>query len=341
MWIKQLQNPSDRFDLRFVGSKKSDVVGFGENVVDRVCVVAQFPRFDTKSEILRHEVLAGGQVATAIVFLSRLELRGKYIGKVGSDELGRISLESLKKENIDTSSVRVAPGARNQYSLIIIDQESGERTILWERDARLNFEDAELNRSDVCAGSILVIDGKDPRAALRAATWAREEGIPVVIDLDKVVPRSDELLPLVDFLIVSANLPKELTGIEDPIRSLYALTRYCAGFIAVTLGADGAMAIVGDACVRFPAYDVHPIDTTGAGDIFHAAFIYCLFQNWPLEKIMTFANVAAGLNCARLGARGDLPSLAEVLSFMDSPNRRGSIFRVARCGPESGSFPRE
>jgi sulfofructose kinase len=337
MWIKQLQNPCESFDLRFPGNKKYDVVGFGENVVDRVCVVAEFPHFDTKSEIRRHEVLAGGQVATAVAFISRLGLRGKYIGKVGSDELGHISLASLRKENIDTSSVLIAPGARNQYSFIIIDQESGERTILWERDARLNFEDSELNRFDICAGRILYIDGKDPRAALRAATWAQEEGIPVVIDLDKVISSCDQLLPLIDFLIVSANFPKELTGIDDPIRSLSALSEYCPGFIAVTLGAGGAMAVVGDSCIRFPAYNVHPIDTTGAGDIFHAAFVYGLLQNWALEKIMTFANAAAGLNCTRLGARGDLPSLAEVLSFMDSPNRRGSMGRVARFKPETGS----
>jgi sulfofructose kinase len=335
MRIRQLQNPGASFDLPFAGNKKFDVVGLGENVVDRVCVVAEFPHFDTKSEILRYEVLAGGQVATAIAFMSRLGLKGKYVGKVGSDELGDISLESLRKENIDTSSVLVAQGARNQYSFIIIDQESGERTILWERDARLNFDDSELNRSDICTGRILYIDGKDPQAALRAATWAQEEGIPVVIDLDKVVPRCHELLPLIDFLIVSSNFPKDMTGINDPIQSLSALTAYCSGFIAVTLGSEGAMAIVGDSCIRFPAYNVHPIDTTGAGDIFHAAFIYGLLQNWSLEKIMTFANAAAGLNCTRLGARGDLPSLAEVLSFMDSPNRRGSMVRMLRFGPET------
>jgi len=324
MRIRQPQNPCECFDLRFAGDKTFDVVGFGENVVDRVCVVAAFPHFDTKSEILHHEVLAGGQVATALAFLSRLGLRGKYIGKVGADELGRMSLESLRQENIDTSSVLVAPGARNQYSLIIIDQESGERTILWERDPRLNFEEAELNRLDICAGRILYLDGKDPESALRAATWAQEEGIPVVIDLDKVVARCDQLLPLIDFLIVSENFPRELTGIDDPIRSLAALRQHCPGFIAVTLGAEGAMAIVGNSCIRFPAYSVQAIDTTGAGDIFRAAFVYGLLQNWSLEKIMTFANAAAGLNCTRLGARGDLPSLAEVLTFMSSQNWRGS-----------------
>ncbi len=333
MRIRELQDPSETFNLPLAGNKTFDVVGFGENVVDRVCVVAEFPRHDTKSEIVRHEVLAGGQVATAIAFMSRLGMHAKYIGKVGSDEMGRISLESLKKEKIDTSSVLVAPGARNQYSFIIIDQESGERTILWERDPRLNFSETELNRQEICAGRFLYIDGKDPGAALVAAKWAQEEGIPVMIDLDKVVAHCDKLLPMVDFLIVSANFPAEMTGIGDPIESLFALRQHCSGFIAATLGVEGAMAIVGDSCIRFPAFNVHPIDTTGAGDIFHAAFIYGLLQNWSLEKIMTFSNAAAGLNCTRLGARGDLPSQSEVLHLMGSENRRGTTTCMVRCEP--------
>jgi len=322
MKIKHLLGPSDSFDIRFSENKAFDVVGFGLNAVDHLCVVAQFPRFDTKSEILHYEILAGGQVATAVAFLSRMGMRGKYIGKVGSDELGRVSLQSLRSEDIDTSSVLVVPGARNQFAFIIIDKQSGERTILWERDKRLGFTDSELRRDDICAGRMLYIDGHDEPAALNAAKWAQAEGIPVVADLDKVVPQCEELLPNIDFLIVSSNFAPELTGIADPIDSLMALREYCDGFLAVTLGARGAMAVVGDTCIRFDAFKVRAIDTTGAGDIFHGGFIYGLWQNWPLDKIMSFANAAAGLNCTRLGARGGMPTLPEILQLVDSADTR-------------------
>ncbi len=321
MKVKRLTSPADKFDLRFPLAKPFDVVGFGLNAVDHLCVVEQFPRFDTKSEILHYEILAGGQVATAIAFIARMGMKGKYIGKVGSDELGRISLQSLRSEAIDTSSVLVAHGARNQYAFIIIDRQSGERTILWERDPRLSFEHSELKREDICAGRILYIDGHDEPAALTAAAWAQAEGIPVIVDLDKVVPRCDELLPNIDFLIVSSNFAPEFTGISDPIESLMALRRSCDGFLGVTLGARGAMAVIGDSCIRFPGFKVRAVDTTGAGDIFHGAFAYGLLRNWPLEEIMTFANAAAALNCTRLGARNAMPSLQEIRQFIGSAER--------------------
>ncbi len=318
MKIKRLRSPADTFDVSFPKNKPFDVVGFGLNAVDHLCVVPQYPRFDTKTEILHYEKLAGGQVATTVTFVSRMGLKGKYIGKVGSDELGNFSLQSLRSENINTSSVLVEEGARNQYAFIIIDKNSGERTILWERDRRLSFRDDELRREDVCAGKVVHLDGHDYAAAIRAASWAREEGIPVVIDLDKVVPQSDELIRKVDFLITSSNFPPDFTGIADPIDSLLALEDYCDGFLAVTLGAQGAMAVVEDECVRFPAFKVHAVDTTGAGDIFHGGFIYGLLQNWSLEEIMSFANAAAGLNCTHLGARAGIPPLSEILQLANS-----------------------
>lgn len=318
MRIKKLDTESGTFDIDFPATKPFDVVGFGLNAVDHLCVVPQYPRFDSKTEIVHYEKLGGGQTATAVVFAARMGLKGKYIGKVGSDDLGVYALESLRAENIDTSSVLVERGARNQYAFIIIDKASGERTILWERDRKLSFRQEELCRADICSGRVLHLDGHDYEAAIQAARWAREEGIPVVIDLDKAVPRSAELIANVDFLITSANFPPEFTGIDDPIESLLALRNHCDGFLAVTLGAQGAMAVVGDRCERFPAFKVHAVDTTGAGDIFHGAFIYGLLHNWPLDRIMTFANAAAGLNCTHLGARGGIPPLGEILALVDA-----------------------
>jgi len=318
MRIKKLDTESGTFDIDFPTTKPFDVVGFGLNAVDHLCVVPQYPRFDSKTEIVHYEKLGGGQTATAVVFAARMGLKGKYIGKVGSDDLGVYALESLRAENIDTASVLVERGARNQYAFIIIDKASGERTILWERDRKLSFRQEELCRADICSGRVLHLDGHDYEAAIQAARWAREEGIPVVIDLDKAVPRSAELIANVDFLITSANFPPEFTGIDDPIESLLALRNHCDGFLAVTLGAQGAMAVIGDRCERFPAFKVHAVDTTGAGDIFHGAFIYGLLHNWPLDRIMTFANAAAGLNCTHLGARGGIPPLGEILALVDA-----------------------
>jgi len=324
MKIRSPKHPSESFDIDFHRSKQFDMVGFGLNSIDHVCIVPSYPSFDTKTEIIHYEKFPGGQVATTVVFLSRLGRKVKYIGKVGGDDLGQLSIQSLRSEDVDTSSVLIEEGARNQYAFIIIDQISGERTILWERDKRLNFHHSELERELVCSGRLLYLDGYDYESALQAAAWAQEENIPVVIDLDKLSSDGMELISKIDFLICSENIPREIAGTENLEDALWKLKDFCNGFLAVTLGDRGAMAIVGNECLRFPAYDVHAVDTTGAGDIFHGGFAYGLLQNWPLQKIMSFANASAGLNCTKLGARAALPNLPEILKLMDEGTSKGS-----------------
>ncbi len=320
MKMSMPESASDRFDAVFPDRREFDVVGFGQNTVDHVCVLPEYPRIDTKTEILRYEKLPGGQIATAVVFASRLGLSCKYIGKIGSDENGRLSAESLRQERIDLSSLSIAEGARNHCSIIMVDSGSGERTIIWDRDRLLTYPVAELHRADICAGRVLLLDGHDQEAAAQAARWAAEEGVAVVADLDRVEANSAQLLGSVDFLIASADFPSELAGLADPQASLLALRKQCHGFLAVTLGASGAMAVLGERCCRFPGFRVRAVDTTGAGDIFHGAFVYGLLQNWPVGEIMSFANAAAALSCAHLGARSVTPRLDEILELRRLPD---------------------
>ncbi len=317
MVIRSPKSPSDTFDVHFRTDRLFDVVGFGMNSVDHLCVVSRYPHIDSKTDILQYAKLPGGQIATALTFLSRSGLRTKYIGKVGSDDLGQFSLRSLQAESIDISSVLVEQTAPNQFAVIIVDQSCGERTILCQRHRNLDFKASELEREDVCAGKLLHLDGYDSAASLRAATMSQEQGIPVSMDLDRVVPHCTPLIEKVDFLIVSSNFPADLTGIANLEEALRALRSHCRGFLAVTRGTQGAVALVGDQCVVFPGYEVKAVDTTGAGDIFHAGFIYGLMQNWPLGQIMNFANAAAALSCTCLGARTGIRPLRDILKFMD------------------------
>lgn len=313
MNIKQLKSSSDTFDLQFPDGKPFDAVGFGTNSVDNLCVVPEFPAIDSKTGILHYEMLAGGQVATAITFLARMGLRTRYIGKVGGDDLGRFSIRSFESESVDTSGIRVESDAGSQVAVIIIDKKSGERTVLSRRERGLDFKDPELQREQICSGKILHLDGYDVAGSIAAAAWCREQGIPVIIDLDKAVDNCRELIDNIDFLIVSKNFPTEFTGIDDPSGAFKELRNRYHGFLAMTLGAAGAAAWVGGHCVSFPALKVEAVDTTGAGDIFHGGFIYGLLKNWPLAKIMSFANAAAGLSCGFLGARTGIRPLDEIL----------------------------
>lgn len=305
-----------RFEIPLDGKRSFHVVGLGLNAVDDLCVVPHFPEFNTKVKMLSLQRQGGGQVATAMVALARWGLRVRYVGKVGDDELGRFSLESIRSEGVDVEFVATEPGARNQYAFILIDARDGERTIIWDRDPRLMYRQGELSQEAVCSGLILHLDGHDAGATLQALEWARKEGITTVLDIDKVEEETWEMIEQVDFLISSSSFPCRFTGIPDPERALVALGRMVPGFVAMTLGRDGCLALTPDGPLHCPGFQVQAVDTTGAGDVFHAGFIFGLIQGWELMRILEFSNAVAAMKCTRLGGRPGIPNLSQALGFL-------------------------
>src|SRR5512147_615616 len=206
----------------------------GLNSVDFLCLVPEYPASNSKMRIRQFEKSGGGQVATALVTLSRWGVKTKYIGKVGSDELGQYSIDSIRHEGVDVSSVRVEPDTRNQLGNIIVEATSGDRTILWHRDKRLMYREGELSKEEVCSGRLLHLDGHDIRAALQCAKWAKEEGIPTMIDIDKVEPLTPQLIREIDFLVTSSRFPTLFTENPDREKALMELQKQTHGFLCTT-----------------------------------------------------------------------------------------------------------
>jgi sulfofructose kinase len=304
-----------RFNLHFQ-DKPFEVVGMGLNSVDFFCVVPEFPTSNSKIEMLRFSKQGGGQVATAMVALSRWGIRTKYIGKVGDDELGAFSLKSLRQEGVDVSSVMIEPSATNQFAVIIVDGPSGERTILWNRDERLMYRERELRKEEICSGKLLHLDGHDIHAAIQSARWAKEEGIPTIVDLDKVEPLTSELIKEIDFVMTSSRFPSLFTGISDREKALIEMQRQTPGFLCATLGHEGAIALIDGEILYLKGFEVNAVDTTGAGDVFHAGFIYGLLHNWEVREILRFANGSAALKCGELGGRKGISTLEEIQKFL-------------------------
>src|ERR1700756_2717809 len=128
-----------RFPLPIPEARDFDVVGFGLNAVDHLIVVPEYPAFDTKVRFTEYEKSAGGQTASAMVALQRLGLKTAYAGRFGSDEEGRFGYRSLEYEGINLEFAETIDGANTQLAFIMIDQRSGERTIIWDRDERLSY----------------------------------------------------------------------------------------------------------------------------------------------------------------------------------------------------------
>src|SRR6185503_7746109 len=223
------------FGIEIPAGKAFDAVALGLNAVDHLIVVPNFPEFNTKIPFISHTRAPGGQCATAMVTLARLGMRARYIGKVGSDDAGRLQIASIESEGVECSGVAVVEGAETQTAFIIIDQISGERTILWDRDERLTITADEVDRDAVTSGRVLHLDGHDVAASIAAAGYAREAGVPTVLDIDNAYPGYENLLPLIDFIICSSTFTERVTGerkLRTGLRKLAEVSR--SPFVAAT-----------------------------------------------------------------------------------------------------------
>jgi len=243
-----------------------DAVGFGLNAVDHLVVVPEYPAFDTKVRFTEYEKAAGGETATAMVALQRLGLQTAYAGRFGSDEDGRFGLRAIKYEGVNLDFAEMIDGATNQIAFIIIDSRSGERTVIWDRDERLSYRPDEVPVELARRGRILHIDGQDPAARALMARAAHQAGAVVTADIDSIYQGLPELLPLIDVLISSAELPHRLTGISDLRASLVEIkARYGCPIVGATLGVRGALIYCDGAFFESPAFAVPGScrDTTG------------------------------------------------------------------------------
>jgi sulfofructose kinase len=285
-----------------------DVVGLGLNAMDTICVVPAFPQPNTKTHMRQVRVEPGGQVATALTTCARFGLKARYIGSVGTDSWGRAQLESLREENLELH-VREVEGADTQIAIILVEDGIGERTIVWRRDPALQYPVSELQREWITSARMLHLDGCDSVAALQAARWARDAGVPVMIDIDEIYDDSThELLGLVDYLIASSDFAQDPRELAE---------RYGCPVVGITRGADGAEFFSRGKLMQVSAFKVPVVDTTGAGDVFHGAFIYGLLQNWNLEDVIRFANAVAAMKCMQFGARRGIPLLSDVEQFLN------------------------
>jgi sulfofructose kinase len=202
--------------------------------------------------------------------------------------------------------------------------------VLCRRDERVTLKAAHLDRQWIVNAQALHVDGYDTEAATVAAGWARAAGIPVIADLDELYPGLENLLENVDYLIVSRDIPSRLTGEPDLEMALrHMQRRYGCLLTAATLGHDGVLAWNGKHVHHAPAYRVPVVDTTGAGDIFHAGFIYGLLQDWPLERQLDFGCAAAAMNCMAVGARGGIQAIETIEEFMKTGVRHDTAYCVS------------
>ncbi|MFH1335512.1 MAG: PfkB family carbohydrate kinase [Candidatus Zixiibacteriota bacterium] len=291
---------------------KYDCVGLGVNAADYLSILDPYPQLDDKVDVVKSSVQGGGPVPTAMVTLAKLGAKVAYIGKVGDDADGELVRWQLEKEGVDTRFVMVDKKIKTSRAYIWVDKGSGKRTVALDRDKKNFLSEKELGFLKSISTKFLHLDAREPKINILAAQWAKRQFAQVCLDVGSLRKGAEKVFPYVDHLIVSRRFACGFTGTSDPYVACGELLKNGCKTIVVTIGEKGCICGTEDKMFHSPGFKVKVVDTTGAGDVFHGAFIYGLLKGWSLKRTAEFANAYAAMKCRKLGGRAGIPTLKEV-----------------------------
>lgn len=298
------------------------MVGLGLATVDVIIRLKEMPHWDHAPGFSDFEIQGGGMTGTAMVAASRLGLRAGFLGTAGTDPLGETKVKFLTDDRVAVERLVRRQGKEHQIILVYVHEETGERRF----SALRGFGSAvlkpdEVDREYLTSADYLFVDGYHFEAACQAAEWMHEAGRTVVMDggmsSGSRSPEFGDLLEHVDILISGSGFAAASTGITDAEKSGRAILQRGPRVYVQTEGSEGCYTVTDDDFFHTPAFPVEVIDTTGAGDTFHGAYLVGLDRGWSLRDTALFASAAAAMKCRRLGGRAGIPDRESVLSFLE------------------------
>ena len=308
-----------QFPFKLSQNKDFDVIGFGTNAVDYLIQVPEYPAFNSKIELDDYVQMAGGEIASTMVGLRRLEMKTAYIGRFGADAAGDFGLQTLIDEGVNVEYAEQITGAQTQIAFIIIDGRSGERTVIWKRDKNLSYAPEDVPVKIIKRTKIFHATPHDALACARLAKEAKATGAIVSIDIDNIFDGLHEMIPLVDIFISSAEFPEKLLGISNRKDALREINRrFGCPIVGMTLGDTGSLILCENEFIETEGFAVPNgcKDTTGAGDAFRVGFLFGLLKGETVETSAKMANAVAALKCRAVGARTALPNLNELSELL-------------------------
>ena len=279
------------------------VVGLGACVLDTLISCYTYPTEDKKQKAESIFLSGGGPVGNALVVISKLGVQAEVIGGFGGDNAGKYLLDDFTKYGVGVEHATVLQNATSFTSYIVLAKDKASRTCVFDRGTVAD-EPKNINFSAIDGADVLHLDGNYIECAIAAAKYAKERGVKVSLDAGGLYAGIERLLPYVDILIPSAEFALGLTGKTQIGAAMSALSeKYAPEILVVTDGSNGGYYWQNGQAVHYNSVKVKAVDTNGAGDTFHGAFVAAYCDGKSLEECCVFASKVAAYKCMHTGAR--------------------------------------
>jgi len=293
-----------------------DVVGVGLAVVDLKTTVSSIPQIEEPVMMLDYHKHLGGPVANALAQLTRLGMKTQYMGALGDDEYGRLIVENMKAEGIDTSSLSLSKEDASAFSIVMVDATTKMRTISFFPGGALTASEDCIDPEAIKGAQLLHVDIYTP-AVQAACEAARSAGVPISVDADALFPGLEQILEMSSIFIPAREIASKLVGEQDPVVACKRiLKKYNLDVVGITCGKDGSVSVTPRETVSVKGFEIEALDTTGAGGVYQGAYLYGYLRGWPVKRTALFANAAAAIMCSGMNAWDDIPTLGQVEEFL-------------------------
>ena len=279
------------------------VVGLGACVLDTLINCDSYPKEDSKQKAESIFVSGGGPVGNALVVISKLGVQAEVIGGFGGDSAGVYLLNDFKKYGVGVENATLLSDKTSFTSYIVLCSDKATRTCVFDRGT-VPDEPNNLRLSAIDGAKVLHLDGNYLQSAIAAAKYAKTKGVKVSLDAGGLYKGIENLLPLVDILIPSAEFALGFTkqnSIQDAMHVLHET--FSPEILVVTDGSNGGYYYKNGEVLHYDSVKVKAVDTNGAGDTFHGAFVAGYCYGKTIKECCEFASKVAGYKCTFKGAR--------------------------------------
>lgn len=298
----------------------AEIVGVGMSVYDMILIMDHFPEEDTKQGVQESRIQCGGPCAVAMVAASKLGVSTAYMGATGDDVYSTEIMNILASYGVDVSCVRRGKGQTGGRTMVLLNTSKSTRTCIGigGQGERAVAVAGDIDVEVLKKAKYLHLDASNPLAAEFAAKKAKEYGVRISMDADLSAKRNPHLIQYVDELIPSERTACELAGTDDvQAAARYLMGTYHPEVVIITQGSEGGFILTQDGTTeRYPAFPVDAVDTNGAGDVFHGAYVAARIKGMDYKDAAVYASAVSAIKCTRFTACEGTPYAEEVEAFL-------------------------